>query len=387
MTKRDLKRGVGIVALAFAVCSLIASWSTTRVSAQQQQPPAAPAAPQTGPQEKLVDETRKNIQVLKGLPDSKLLPVMQLARSALGVQCGYCHVRQGQEWQFDKDDKQEKKTARKMMQMVLDINKTNFNGRTEVTCHTCHHGVTHPVDIASLPPKAEEPPARPATPPPAPTALPTPAQVIEKYIQAIGGKEAVDKLTSRVMKGSSIGPDGRAAPIEIYQKGDKLLTAVESPQQGPLSQALDGAGGWIKTRMELRDMNPTERARAKTLTAVYNALKVREAATRMRPGGRGKIGDREVIVLRMPLGADRSQQMSFDEQTGLLVRLVVSIATPIGRFPEQFDFDDYREVDGVKIPFTIQSSTVDARSGSTRKFTEIKHNVAIDDAKFNKPEK
>lgn len=53
--------------------------------------------------------------------------------------------------------------------------------------------------------------------------------------------------------------------------------------------------------------------------------------------------------------------------------------------PEQIDFEDYRKVDGVKLPFLIRISNIDPHFSSTRRFTEIRHNIALDDARFRLP--
>ena len=82
----------------------------------------------------------KNIQVLKDIPADQLIPTMQFIAGSLGVECDFCHVKR----QFDKDDKPEKKTARRMMEMMFAINKDNFKGEREVTCNTCHRGSPHP---------------------------------------------------------------------------------------------------------------------------------------------------------------------------------------------------------------------------------------------------
>ena len=55
------------------------------------------------------------------------------------------------------------------------------------------------------------------------------------------------------------------------------------------------------------------------------------------------------------------------------------------RYPEEIDFEDYRDVEGMKLPFTIRISAIDPFYSSTRKFTEVKLNVPLDDAEFNKP--
>ena len=94
---------------------------------------------QAPPQEKTAAEAYKNIQVLKDIPASQLLPAMRYMTTALGVDCDYCHVKQK-----ESDEKPAKQTARKMMQMLFAINKDNFNSRTEVSCYTCHQGNHEP---------------------------------------------------------------------------------------------------------------------------------------------------------------------------------------------------------------------------------------------------
>src|ERR1051325_6060179 len=91
------------------------------------------AETQTAQQEKTVEQTRKNIQVLKGLPESQLFPVMTFIGQSLGVHCDYCHVKNGTDpktgedkWVWDSDEKRTKLVARGMMKMVLDINKASF---------------------------------------------------------------------------------------------------------------------------------------------------------------------------------------------------------------------------------------------------------------------
>ena len=99
-----------------------------------------PAAWQQEEKPKLAEETFKNIQVLKGLPAARVMPMMQSFARGLGVECAYCHVAN----EFDKDDLAPKHTARTMMKMVRSINSDNFTGANPVTCWTCHRGSTKP---------------------------------------------------------------------------------------------------------------------------------------------------------------------------------------------------------------------------------------------------
>jgi len=103
----------------------------------EKQPEADWEPPQTP---KPAEEVFKNIQALKGMPSSDLMNVMQSFAKSLGVRCDFCHVMGA----FEKDDKPEKQTARRMIAMAHQINADNFHGRMRVTCWTCHRGSTDP---------------------------------------------------------------------------------------------------------------------------------------------------------------------------------------------------------------------------------------------------
>jgi photosynthetic reaction center cytochrome c subunit len=101
---------------------------------------AVQASPQESTPPKPAEEAFKNIQVFKGVPAPDMLKAMRAFTHSLGVKCEFCHV----EGAFEKDDKPEKQTARKMILMARGINKDNFNGERRVTCWTCHRGATEP---------------------------------------------------------------------------------------------------------------------------------------------------------------------------------------------------------------------------------------------------
>lgn len=330
------------------------------------------------------EQRYKNIQVLKGMPQSQVVPAMQFISSSLGVNCAHCHVNNNGNWEFEKDDKQAKQTARRMIQMVFDINKGNRDvfGGASVTCFTCHRGSTDPVNIPLLPiPAAEAGGAKPATA----EALPTAAQVVDKYLQSIGGRAATERLKTRVMKGSFTGADGKPMPFEIHlQAPDKALAIISSPQ-GTITQALNGDKGWIKTAKEQRELRGNEISRFRAVAQTLDAVQVKEATANMKVAGREKLGDREAYVLVWPVDERRTQKLYFDTQTGLLLRAITYTNTSLGQIPSQVDFDDYRDVEGVKLPFTVRQSSVDSRSDSTRRFTEIKANVPLDASQFNPP--
>jgi len=73
----------------------------------------------------------------------------------------------------------------------------------------------------------------------------------------------------------------------------------------------------------------------------------------------------------------------FDKQTSLLLRELRYGNSPIGRVPTQVEFADYRDLNGIKLPFRITYAWLGGRDSIV--LNEIKTNTAVDEAKFGKP--
>jgi hypothetical protein len=347
-----------------------------------------PALTQSSQQEKTVEQTRPNIQVLKGLPETQLYPVMWFIRASLGVSCDYCHVKDGPDidkgWHWDRDDKPQKTRAREMMKMVMDLNKTSFGGNQVVTCYSCHRGTSRPERMMPLP----TPFVRPNTQPTAeakPGAPVTAEQILSKYVDAVGGQDATAKLKTIVYAGSIQRSEGRNDAVEITLKGtDKYLVKLKTTQDIVL-QGIDGAVGWVNDKNGSRQMANADLEQVKQRAVLYRAIKVAEPAAQMKVLGLEKVGDRDAYVLAFTIVPQTTRNYFFDAQTGLLLRIVTTRQTMLVPLPEQMDFEDYREVGGVKLPFTIRTSDVDVFSPATRKFTDIKVDAAVDDTVFKMP--
>jgi zinc protease len=184
---------------------------------------------------------------------------------------------------------------------------------------------------------------------------------------------------------------GRAWPVEITSKGDdKYLVVATIPAQGgnpaaEVRQALVGGRGWVKNPGGVRELRPNELADVRRGALDLAAIKIQEPFPRMTVTGRERVGGREAVVLEAKASPGATSRYYFDAQSGLLLRVLTLRETVLHAIPEQIDFEDYREVDGVRLPFTVRVSNIDTYFSSTRRFSEIRHNVDVDDSVFAQP--
>jgi photosynthetic reaction center cytochrome c subunit len=370
--------------LSAAACILFAGLAAP---AGAQPPAAGQAKPATsaGPTSA---EKYMNIKVLKDLPAAQLHDVMVYMEAALGTNCEGCHVR-GTDGQmaFDKDDKRNKQTARKMIEMVTTINVRDFNGEQQVNCTTCHQGRLGPNAIPQLAQPATS--GQPAAPPPAPPGTrpkppaETPEQVVSKFVDALGGRDALARVSSRTRKGTITNRAGQASPIVIDEKapGRYLASIASTP---PATQGVSGADAWVRSGERLRERSGVEALVLASAADLSLPLDLPSRYAGLAARAYDVIDGRNVIVMMGRPSPDITETLSFDRETGLLLRRVVRFRTSMGRLPQQIDYADYRVVDGVKVPFEVRIA--DWSSISVMKFTDITLNPKLDDAKFVKPE-
>jgi outer membrane lipoprotein-sorting protein len=354
-----------------------------------------PATGQTPAQQKplMAEDVFTNVQVLKGIPVNQFMETMGFFSAALGYNCTNCH---GDEvlgnWAKYADDTPVKRTARRMVGVVTTINKTLFGGREAVTCYTCHRGSPTPKVVPSLMEQYSEPPAddpneveisrrAPATP--------TGDDILERYIQALGGAQRLASLTSFVGKGNYDGFDsyhGKVA-VDVYVKNTGQRTVIVHTQNGESITAYDGRNAWIMgpdkpvSVLQLVPGGDLDGVKLDADLAFPGRLK--QALTGLRVGfPTTTIDDREVEVVQATAGGSRVK-LFFDKQTGLLTRVVRYSKTMVGPVPTQIDYSDYREVAGVKMPFQWRLTWTDGQSMYS--LNEVQPNVAIDPAKFAKP--
>jgi photosynthetic reaction center cytochrome c subunit len=361
----------------------LAGIESSRVIARTSEPtlakPLSKEQQKPAPEIKVAEQVYKNIQVFKGIPAAELEPTMAFISGSLGVKCDYCHTNP-----FEKDEKTTKQTARQMIKMVLELNKGSFNGEKAVSCFTCHRGKPIPVSVPAVGQNLWQPNPTSAKESP----LPTVDEILEKYVQAVGGQQAFQRVTSRVAKGSRIGADGVLVPEDVYQKApDKILTVTTYPDVA-FSTGFNGTAGWgSSSKGGLRELPGPLAAQLKSDSEFYKEIKTRELYRKLSLAGKSMIGEAEVYVIdatpQVMTPGGGPEKLFFDVRTGLLVRRYIESESVLGMFPLQTDYEDYREVDGIKQPFLIRWSMPGRSWG--RKIAEMKQNVVIDDTQFNPP--
>src|SRR6266446_2395825 len=154
----------------------------------------------------MAEEVFKNVQVLKGIPVDEFMDTMGMFAASLSLNCIDCHVAESVDtWDKFADDTQLKRITRTMMQMVTAINKDQFKGVRAVSCYTCHHGDLRPKIVPSLVVQYSAPVEDPNEVDIPPNAKgPSPDEVFNKYIQALGGPQRMTNNTSFTAKGTFI---------------------------------------------------------------------------------------------------------------------------------------------------------------------------------------
>lgn len=350
---------------------------------------------QTPAEEKplLAEAVFKNVQVLKGIPVSEFMSTMGYFSASLGLNCTFCHVTESlQDWQKFADDVPRKRTARRMILMVNAINKDNFGGRRAVTCYSCHRGGDRPKVIPSLAEQYSTPTEDPnevelaAGLPAGPSA----DQILDKYLQAVGGVQRVSALTSFVAKGTYEGFETYhlKVPVEIFAKAPGQLTTVVHTQNGDSTTTFDGRAGWVAAADKpvplLALTAGAELDGARLDAALLFPARIKETLSQWRVGFPvTSVGDRDVRIVQGTGPGKTRIKLYFDEETGLLTRQVRYAETIVGINPTQIDYSDYREVAGVKIPFHWTVTWTNGQS--ITELSEIQANVPVEPAKFAKP--
>jgi photosynthetic reaction center cytochrome c subunit len=358
---------------------------------------SVPVVGQAPPAKQLMSEQAfKNVTVLKGIPVDEFMNTMGFIAAATNYNCIDCHVEPKVEgdWSVYAQETPRKATARRMILMVQNINRTDFGGARVVTCYTCHRNLQGAPKIT---PRLAEQYGEPPTLDPneveitrQATGAPSADQVFDKYLQAVGGAQKAAAVTSIVFKGTYEGYAEPKAPVDIYVKAPNQRTMIVHTDGGDRTTTCDGNNGWMAAPAADKpfpvigytggDLDGVRLDAVLSLPAG-----IRQAITKPAVGSTS-IDEKDVMVVQGTASGGRSSiKLYFDKPSGLLVRQVRFADTILGRVPIQVDYSDYRDVAGagVKLPFHVITTWTDGRSDV--RLTSAETNVPIDTSTFNQP--
>ncbi len=368
-----LRSNLWLVVGGFCV-SLTFAFVAARAQSGSPQPPASASnAP------KLAEEQYKNIQALKGIPAEQVIPSMQFIAASLGVECEFCHV----EHAFEKDDKKPKITGRKMISMMMAINKDNFEGHREVTCYSCHRGAKDPAATPIITGEDPRPVPGEGKDDAAKAGFPPADKLLDKYVAAVGGADALLRVASRVQKGTLTAFGGQHFSVDVYSKAPDKRVSIMHLQSGDSVTAFDGKQGWLSVPGSVHMMSAAENDAARIDADLYLPLHLKTLYQKFRVDPGESIEGRDTYLLVGQTEGQSSLRLYFDKDSGLLLRLIRYAETPLGRNPTQIDYADYRDADGLKVPFRWTL----ARPGNrfTIQVDQLQQNVPVDDARFAPP--
>jgi photosynthetic reaction center cytochrome c subunit len=390
--------GRTLAATAIAVAGLICVGLGAAQPPQQDRPLTA-------------EQVFKNVQALKGIPVDDFLQTMGLMAAALQFDCSDCHVGAGTDKVDWAADTPRKRMARNMVNMVTEINRNNFGGRQMVTCWTCHRNRDKPLTTPVMATIYGMPPYEPDDVIVQSPLSSSAESILDRYVQAAGGAQRLAGLTSLVGKGTSVsfGGFGGGGAVEIVAKApDKRATIIlfkEETGRGDQIRTYDGRTGWVRTPLNV--LGEFQLMGGDLDGARFDAQlsfpgQIKDILTNLKSGPPTSITDLPAPSSQASLLQDATSEQThvvdviqgtgprgllvtlyFDKGTGLLLRELRYGNSPIGRVPTQIDFADYRDVNGVKLPFRITYAWLDGRDSIL--LTEITTNVPIDEAKFGKP--
>jgi photosynthetic reaction center cytochrome c subunit len=349
------------------------------------------------PKPQLSEEAFKNVKVLRGIPVKEFMNTMGFFAASLSLNCTDCHgSASASDWANYATDTPLKIRARQMITMVKAINEANFGGRPFVTCYTCHRGSQKPKAIPSLAAQYGEPP--PDDPDeiemvPGVRVTATADQVLDKYIQAVGGAQALGRLTSFTAKGTYEGFDSDfgKVPVDIYAKAPNLRAMVVHQLGGDATTTYDGRESWAAgpstlVPVPLIPLVGADLGGARLDAQLSFPGQIKQLLTNWRADfAATSIDNHPVQVIQGTMADGTRVKLYFDRMSGLLVRQTRYAPTAVGTVPLHISYSDYRDVPGanIKLPFMWQTTWVDGQY--TINLTSVQPNAPIDAAKFAKP--
>src|SRR6266566_76777 len=313
----------------------------TSVQSGGQTAPQRPAQRPPAHKELMAEDVYKNIQVLRGIPENQFLATMGFFSASIGESCESCH-------------------------RGTDLPKVTPNLAEQYSAP-----IVEDPDVIT-----EQAPGESSA-----------DQILDKYVQALGGAQRLAAITSFIAKGTYQGyAEINKSPIEIIAKAPGQRATTIHTSNGDWTTTFDGLSGWVAEPgrpVPLLELTDQFLEAVKVDADLAFPGRIKQALSQWRVGYPTTINDREVEVVQGSSGEGFPVKLYFDKQSGLLVRQVRYTNSPVGLNPTQIDYADCRDVSGVKMPFRWTTTWTDGRSAT--ELSQIQANAPIDAAKFAKP--
>lgn len=208
--------------------------------------------------------------------------------------------------------------------------------------------------------------------------VPSVDEVLHRYVEALGGREAVEKLTTRVCTGRYVkdlhwdDPPYEKYPIEVFAKLPDKILIVEHKPDGVRREGYDGGTAWVQDKGGVEIVDEFGSMKMAWICSPQSALLIKDYFSELKA-----VPDETYHGTWHCLEPSKLKKhyysLYFDKETGILVQ--------IGCF---WELQKYRRVDGVKFPYRVLIS----RKGGwcAFEFEEVKHNISLDDSMFAPPE-
>jgi len=215
--------------------------------------------------------------------------------------------------------------------------------------------------------------------------MPSVDEVINRSIQAMGGAAALKAVTSHVIKGTvEVVGVSRGGSCEIYSgAGNRGRSIMQAHRMGRVRVAYDGQSGWVQTSSGVRALKLGELSAAQRDADLYGLLHLKDTYSKMTLRGKSKIGYREVYVVELQPVSGPPDQMYVDAESYLPVRQNTMRMQGGVLAPLEVYFDDWREVEGIKVPFAMTLRF--PKQTLTLTVTEMRSNIPFDSKLFQRP--
>lgn len=212
----------------------------------------------------------------------------------------------------------------------------------------------------------------------------TAEQIIEKNIEATGGRAAYEAIKSQIVTGEiDLGAMGIKGTMKTYVKGNKILVVTDIPNIATTKQGFDGTIAWQEDPITgLRKLTGPERE-SLVRSASSSTVNWKDFFKSVSLEGKEKVGDREAYVVVMTPKVGEPVKTFYDAETFLALRTVTTVKTPMMTMDTEMTFSDYKDAGGIKMPYKMVMKS--GPTEATITVTKVETNVPIDDKLFAYP--